>query len=578
MHRSGTSLAGQMLQALGFHIGPEDQVVSPKKDNPLGYWERRDVTRLNDKVFAAQGVTWERVGTWGQEKLSASFLGEFDARAREIIAAYPAGSPWFIKDPRMCITLPLWEKHLENPVYLFVYRDPVEISRSLWNRNQHPPKLVMALWERYLSDALNATKGKRRLLLRYADLVEDPKAAVFNFVAGLRQLGVEPPCTPESALEKIEVDRTLRHHQRDFLRLEIPFTKSQETLNARVRDGSAFEWAGVFDVSEANRRIMLSQETIEAGITRGSGVTSAGTETFARLSEESTEAVSERAGRMLKSGRDVFTERGLQALEALESIHLLKIHLKRVHPGIDLGSDYAVATLSNWCTQVLHWNPLQSSFRKTRRRLLDYSTRPPETLLQSIRRSEFAHGVEWAEKFVDAGSATECLLGDLVLGRLPLLPKVTGTTGEGGEAELALELESYRASLQESARRVREALGPIAAMAPHLEPSRGEAPEPFNADSAVISKNRDAAARLLDWGLQLCQRVPLSATRGKAVREFTGYQKAEGSPELWDRERLRGMAPALKAGKECLTALLDELEQAIRAAEKIGAALSMGCA
>ena len=39
MHRSGTSIVSRLLNLLGAHLGPEDDLMPPKPDNPTGFWE-----------------------------------------------------------------------------------------------------------------------------------------------------------------------------------------------------------------------------------------------------------------------------------------------------------------------------------------------------------------------------------------------------------------------------------------------------------------------------------------------------------------------------------------------------------
>lgn len=589
MHRSGTSLAGQVLESLGYQFGPEDLAAAPKKDNPKGYWERRDVIQINDKAFAALGMTWERAADWEPGKLPDAFLREFDAQARAIIAEYPAGKSWFMKDPRICLTLPLWEKHLDNPIYIFAYRDPVEISRSLWTRNRHPPRLVMAVWERYMADALNATRGKRRVLLRYGDLIQNPKAALLKLVADLRQLGVETPCTPESALEKLEVDDTLRHHQRDPLKLEIPFTESQKMLNRRLQSDTALEQTEWVDASDANRQIAAYRKTVEAGEPQAleTDASPGNDESLSRFSRElaagispsiSPKEASALANRLLKIARDAFTEKGGQVMEALEPIHLLHLHLKRARPGVcTAGADYGVAALSNWCDQLSRWRPLQPRYQKARRLLLNYASRPPVTFYEFISRSKVASGKLWAQKLVAAGQGAESLLGDFILGKLPLLPATTGD--DKNEAELLALLKTYHASLKESASRVRQALEPIESFAAHLEQSCGNK-HPFEPGKSAPKRQSDDATKkqadfalLLDWGVRLCLWNPLSAARRSAVREFRNYKKAAGAIEVMDLERFRFMAPAARIATQRLGHLLNDLEQAVEATGKICAAL-----
>jgi hypothetical protein len=507
MHRSGTSLAGQVLEALGFHFGPEDQAAAPKKDNPLGYWERKDVGLLNGRALAAQKATWEKVGKWQAGNLTPADREDFDRTARKIIAGYPEGKPWFMKDPRMCITLPLWEKHLEDPVYLFVYRDPVEIARSLWTRNHYTPKLVMALWERYLGDALNVTRGKKRVLLRYADLLEDPETTLSKLAAELRQLGTPPPCSVESAFKKIKVDRSLRHHQRDALKLEIPFTKSQELLNRQVQDGTAFDLNEPVDVSEANRRITGSQEIMVQGMTNG--FTPADLETCTASSSNWSDA-----------------------MESIEIVYLLHYHLKRAKTGAEAGADYVALTLFEWCQTLSQRNPLQSLHRKARRSLLDYLADPPVTLYRCIRRSPSTNQ-RWASELANTGKVLESLLEAYVLGKLTL------QAGSADENEVLLQ----------------KALGAVQSSVVCLKQSLEKLPRPDDA----ARNHQEAVEKLRSWGLQLSARWPLGEARRKAVREFQSFRAENVKGVTWETresERLELFLPILETAARKIANLL----------------------
>jgi hypothetical protein len=55
MHRSGTSLCANMLQALGLDMA-DDAGISPS--NERGHWERARINDLNDQVFTIFGRAW----------------------------------------------------------------------------------------------------------------------------------------------------------------------------------------------------------------------------------------------------------------------------------------------------------------------------------------------------------------------------------------------------------------------------------------------------------------------------------------------------------------------------------------
>ena len=62
----------------------------------------------------------------------------------------------------MCVTLPLWEKHFSDPVYVIMHRDPVEVSDLAVNGDD---LLHIGISGKRLGETLRA-------LLRY--VLEDP--------------------------------------------------------------------------------------------------------------------------------------------------------------------------------------------------------------------------------------------------------------------------------------------------------------------------------------------------------------------------------------------------------------------
>ncbi len=45
---------------------------------------------------------------------------------------------WGFKDPRTCITLPLWLEFIDNPRIIGMKRDSMEVAESLYKRNRIP--------------------------------------------------------------------------------------------------------------------------------------------------------------------------------------------------------------------------------------------------------------------------------------------------------------------------------------------------------------------------------------------------------------------------------------------------------
>ena len=143
MHRSGTSLLGSLLPACGIAMpGP---LISGDIHNPEGYFERADVTALQEQLLIDLERWWP--SPRGMQPLPAgwleSSLGQ-QALADLIALLQPEAErqqgPWAIKDPRSSLLLPLWKaacQQLAIPLKLLLaVRDPAEVMVSLVRRDQ----------------------------------------------------------------------------------------------------------------------------------------------------------------------------------------------------------------------------------------------------------------------------------------------------------------------------------------------------------------------------------------------------------------------------------------------------------
>src|SRR4051812_29383690 len=62
MHRSGTSAIARVLNFMGAYVGETQDLMPPHaRDNPAGYWERRELVIAHDNFLHATGHAWDRV-------------------------------------------------------------------------------------------------------------------------------------------------------------------------------------------------------------------------------------------------------------------------------------------------------------------------------------------------------------------------------------------------------------------------------------------------------------------------------------------------------------------------------------
>ena len=184
MHRSGTSLAAAIVATLGVDFGPADGLMSPHPaDNPAGYYEQEEVTRLNDELLEIYHGEWSRPPRMLPGLGRGWWLGGLRNRAETLVRTLYGDARWGFKDPRFSLTLPFWNPVVGEMDCLICVRDPREVASSLLSRargtrpDPAAARLDAADWERvwlrYNDAALANTRGRRRLIVCHADLLQD---------------------------------------------------------------------------------------------------------------------------------------------------------------------------------------------------------------------------------------------------------------------------------------------------------------------------------------------------------------------------------------------------------------------
>ena len=183
MHRSGTSAFSRIINLLGADLGPPGKMVKPGYDNPEGFWEHEELMRMNDEVLTAIGQDWHKTDWYGDDWLERVDWPRFSDKINMIMERDFGQSPlWAVKDPRLCLTLPLWKKVLaERGTGLTLFmpvRHPVEVASSLAKREEIPVETGLAIWLRHNLKLAQAAVGVPGLILTYERLMDDPSEAI----------------------------------------------------------------------------------------------------------------------------------------------------------------------------------------------------------------------------------------------------------------------------------------------------------------------------------------------------------------------------------------------------------------
>lgn len=242
MHRSGTSVVARLLNLMGLYFGPEGSGLPANSENPLGFWERQDVIALNERLLASYGASWYDIVPFLARQRENDEGNPVASAVGAKLLDIDANRPWFIKDPRLCLTLPFWRRWAAGAIVVLCWRDPDAVAASLSRRVQLADIMfsyedARALWDAYYTEVVAASLGMPRIVVRYEDVLAEPVVACMGLHDSLSALGVERLRQPLPAEVEAFVNRSLQRHRSPTISSEtessqIPFWLSDEETSA----------------------------------------------------------------------------------------------------------------------------------------------------------------------------------------------------------------------------------------------------------------------------------------------------------------------------------------------------------
>jgi glycosyltransferase involved in cell wall biosynthesis len=321
-HRSGTSALTRLLNMMGAYFGPEGLSVRPNRENPKGFWERRDIRDLDNALLASVGADWHRIARFDPEGIPEAAQRSFAGNLRPLLVDLDAHRPWVAKDPRFCLVFPEWKRLLEVPVCVVIYRNPLQAARSLQVRNGFPLHFGLALWEKYTCLALNASQDVPRTLVSHTQLFSDPMATLRRLHSELEALGVAGLRMPSEREVTAFIEPSLVHHHENDEALDQHATSPQLALYKALERGQAFDvhpWKpskGAIEVL-AHYEDVLDLRTRVDDLTAEAAVSTARLSELPRLEQRLT-ASEEELGRLRPQAAALEQQERTVALQAAE--------------------------------------------------------------------------------------------------------------------------------------------------------------------------------------------------------------------------------------------------------------------
>ena len=213
--RSGTSLLAGLLKAMGAHV-PQPEITADDT-NPQGFGEPRWVVELHTKLLSAADVrlsdartsAWAKTAEVGRDRDVNSDLENW------LRKEFRHNDHVLVKDPRLLWFVPLWQRAGETigaPCFVTTLRHPLEVitSKQLYYGGKWHPNNRVAGWLNIMLFTERATRGARRTLVRYDDLLGDCMQVLAKVNASL-DLALIERSTPTQARDAARlVDPSLR--------------------------------------------------------------------------------------------------------------------------------------------------------------------------------------------------------------------------------------------------------------------------------------------------------------------------------------------------------------------------------
>jgi len=249
MHRSGTSLASGLLNLAGIYFGEEHELIPVNSENPRGFWERKDIRALNDKLLHSMACDWSEISDLYKRGIPAEVMSQFEHEASSILHQLEDKSQsgiCAIKEPRLCLLMPSWQRILgEDCFYLIVHREPEEIAISLFNRNKIPFDVSSYLTRLYLGRAIASIGENPFHIVSFRELIEEPVNSTNRIIDALNEAGQNLPYPKEKKLiefatpvlyrsklknENISIGRQLKSWHESLRNKQLPRVKSFRNL------------------------------------------------------------------------------------------------------------------------------------------------------------------------------------------------------------------------------------------------------------------------------------------------------------------------------------------------------------
>ena len=165
MHRSGTSFVARILHGAGVYLG--EDLMKADSANLFGHWESWEAVKINDDILQDSG------GSWHLPPKEIREAPETAERIRRFLSHFRSKPLASWKDPRTTFTFPLWRRHLKEYFVVAVFRNPVDVAKSLELREGWGFEKGLELWTKYNNRLIENLRDEKNIFWFDYDMPAD---------------------------------------------------------------------------------------------------------------------------------------------------------------------------------------------------------------------------------------------------------------------------------------------------------------------------------------------------------------------------------------------------------------------
>ena len=201
-HRSFTSLLASIIQdALCNSTQDLPSLLPPADDNPLGFFESKDLFNLNNEILQCVGHSWDH--PWITPPRQSLIESEVESQTLfNFLQSHPATHIWTDKDPRLCLTVDTVNElsKFQRPS-IGIVRHPFPAALSLFRRNNFKIEKSLLLWIIYNYFAFIGNKHLPSIIINSSSFVENPESCANAIHSFLGQIYGEFDVRPHIAAQ-----------------------------------------------------------------------------------------------------------------------------------------------------------------------------------------------------------------------------------------------------------------------------------------------------------------------------------------------------------------------------------------